>query len=153
MQQAVELWGSVTTLRASVGLVSQPYHAYLHKQQVELVRSQLSKQTFLAAWTRGTRLQPMTFAQLHATYQLPAHHTPPAEKPTPQSRKHLLGLTPRELDVLRCIADGLTNAQIAARLIVALPTVNSYQHALYKKLEVSSRSAALRKALDLHLLA
>lgn len=153
---AVELWGSVTTLRDSLGLVTQPFHLYLHKQQLALARTHLSKQAFSMSWTKGTKLQPLTFAQLNSIYNLPAQSTQPslpAEKPAQSARPdHQLGLTAREMDVLRCIADGLTNSQIAERLILAPSTVSSYQRTLYKKLKVSSRSTALLKALDLHLL-
>jgi DNA-binding CsgD family transcriptional regulator len=58
------------------------------------------------------------------------------------------GLTPREADVLRLVAEGLTDAQIAARLFVGRSTVNTHTRAIYGKLGVTSRAAATRLALD-----
>jgi DNA-binding NarL/FixJ family response regulator len=57
-------------------------------------------------------------------------------------------LTARESDVLRLLAQGLTDAQIAANLIVSRRTVHAHLRAIYRKLDVSSRSAATRWALE-----
>lgn len=52
------------------------------------------------------------------------------------------GLTARELEVLALIAEGLTNREIAARLVVSEHTVHRHTTNLYRKLGVSSRAAA-----------
>lgn len=62
------------------------------------------------------------------------------------------GLTAREMEVLRLLAQGLTSAQIAAQLVIGLVTVNSHVRSIYSKLGVSSRSAATRYAMEHHLL-
>ena len=49
--------------------------------------------------------------------------------------------------MLRLLAEGLTDAQIAARLFVSRNTVNSHAKAIFGKLGVSSRAAATRLAL------
>ena len=61
------------------------------------------------------------------------------------------GLTPREVEVLRQLARGLSNAQIAEALVVSLLTVKAHLRSIYSKLGVTSRSAATRYALDHHL--
>jgi DNA-binding NarL/FixJ family response regulator len=61
------------------------------------------------------------------------------------------GLTAREVEVLRLLARGLTNAQIARELIVSLLTVKAHVRSIYSKLGVTSRSAATRYALEHHL--
>jgi DNA-binding CsgD family transcriptional regulator len=58
------------------------------------------------------------------------------------------GLTPREVEVLRLVSTGLTNAQIAHHLSVTPRTVNAHLTAIYSKLGVASRSWAIRYALD-----
>jgi DNA-binding NarL/FixJ family response regulator len=63
-----------------------------------------------------------------------------------------LDLTPREMEVLRLLAHGLTSAQIAERLVIGLVTVNSHVRSIYSKLGVTSRAAATRYALEHQLL-
>jgi DNA-binding NarL/FixJ family response regulator len=52
------------------------------------------------------------------------------------------GLTKREIDVLRCIADGATNRQVAQHLFLSEKTVGRHLANIYAKLGVSSRTAA-----------
>jgi LuxR family transcriptional regulator, maltose regulon positive regulatory protein len=61
-------------------------------------------------------------------------------------------LSERELDVLRLIADGHSNQAIADRLIVAVSTVKKHVNNIYGKLDVQSRTQALLRARELHLL-
>ncbi|RIK36995.1 MAG: hypothetical protein DCC55_25585 [Chloroflexi bacterium] len=61
-------------------------------------------------------------------------------------------LTEREFEVLRLIADGLTNAEIAEELIIAIGTVKSYTGNIYGKLGVRSRTQAVARARELNLL-
>jgi DNA-binding CsgD family transcriptional regulator len=58
------------------------------------------------------------------------------------------GLTPREVEVLRLVAAGLTDAQVAERLSLSPRTVTTHLTSIYNKLSVSSRLAAARFALD-----
>ena len=51
-------------------------------------------------------------------------------------------LTSRELEVLQCISQGLTNQEIAARLVVEVGTVKNHVHNILEKLNVSSRDEA-----------
>ncbi|MCQ4347044.1 LuxR C-terminal-related transcriptional regulator [Pseudomonas stutzeri] len=61
-------------------------------------------------------------------------------------------LTRRELDVLRRMARGQTNQQLAEGLFVSLSTVKTHINNLFRKLEVGDRDAALRAARELRLL-
>ena len=55
------------------------------------------------------------------------------------------------MDVLRLLAQGLTSAQIARRLIIGVVTVNFHVRSIYSKLAVNSRAAATRYAVEHHL--
>ena len=61
------------------------------------------------------------------------------------------GLTAREVEVLKLVAAGLMNREIAERLAVSTRTVDAHLRSIYAKLGVKSRSAATRFALDHHL--
>ena len=61
------------------------------------------------------------------------------------------GLTPRELEVLTLVADGMRNAQIAERLVVSEKTVGHHVSAVLRKLDVTSRGEAAAKAVRLGL--
>jgi predicted ATPase/DNA-binding CsgD family transcriptional regulator len=59
------------------------------------------------------------------------------------------GLTSREIDVLHLVADGLTNAEIAERLVLSERTVHAHLRSIFDKLGVSSRTAAARAVASL----
>ncbi len=61
-------------------------------------------------------------------------------------------LTVRELEVLRLLAQELSNPQIAERLVVSRRTVDAHLRAIYEKLGVKSRDAAIRVSTEYGLL-
>ncbi len=61
-------------------------------------------------------------------------------------------LSPRELEVLALIESGHSNQAIAARLVISLPTVKRHISNIYAKLGVDSRTQAVARAKELHLL-
>jgi LuxR family maltose regulon positive regulatory protein len=61
-------------------------------------------------------------------------------------------LTPREVEILRLVSEGLTDAEIAARLVLSKHTVHRHLQNAYARLGCSSRAAAVAKANKLHLL-
>ncbi len=76
--------------------------------------------------------------------------------PTPRAgslhQDHLVEqLTEREREVLRLIADGHSNQEIATALIIALGTVKAHTSSIYRKLDVRGRTEAVIKARDLRL--
>jgi len=65
------------------------------------------------------------------------------------TRSHPAGLTSRQLEVLRLLAEGLTNAEIAERLVVSPRTAEHHVSAVLTKLGVTSRREAARRAAGL----
>jgi predicted ATPase/DNA-binding CsgD family transcriptional regulator len=57
-------------------------------------------------------------------------------------------LTKREVEVLRLIAEGLTDAQVADKLFLSTRTVQAHLRSIYSKLNVTTRSAATRYAME-----
>jgi DNA-binding NarL/FixJ family response regulator len=64
----------------------------------------------------------------------------------PQASGNSLGLTSRELEVLALIAEGLTDPQIAKRLVISEHTVHRHVSNILVKLSCSSRAAAVKRA-------
>ncbi|HEY4304930.1 MAG TPA: response regulator transcription factor [Gemmatimonadaceae bacterium] len=92
----------------------------------------------LRAVARGERyLAPTVTERLMARYQQPSRSS----------------LTERELDVLRCVARGDGNKQIAASLRIAEPTVKAHLVHIFEKLGVENRTAAARVARERGLIA
>ena len=57
-------------------------------------------------------------------------------------------LTPRQIEVLRLVARGMTNAEIADSLFLSRRTVHAHLRSIFHKLEVGHRSAATRFAIQ-----
>ncbi len=79
------------------------------------------------------------------------------QKPAPTSTTtatpptYPAGLTAREMEVLRLVAGGLTDVQVAEKLILSPRTVHAHISSIYSKLGVTSRSAATRYVIEHHL--
>jgi ATP/maltotriose-dependent transcriptional regulator MalT len=69
-----------------------------------------------------------------------------------RARRHEQLLTPRELEILRLVSEGLTDGEIAARLVLSKHTVHRHLQNAYARLGCSSRASAVAKANRLNLL-
>lgn len=67
--------------------------------------------------------------------------------PAPAVRE-LVPLTPRQVQVLRLVARGMTNVQIAEELFLSQRTVHAHLRDIFRKLRISNRSAATRWAME-----
>jgi DNA-binding NarL/FixJ family response regulator len=101
---------------------------------IEALRGTVAGKAFIDPAVAGKLLDQATSRQVHPTTQI-------TEK-----------LTEREIDVLRLIAHGLNNAEIAARLHLSEGTVRNHISAIFSKLEVADRTQAailaIRHGLD-----
>jgi len=152
---AAQLWGAAQALREALGAPLPPVERADYERVVAAAREQLEERSFTAAWAQGRRMTPeqALIAPAGAATSMPVStphpSSPPAEKAPPAYPD---GLTAREVEVLRLVALGLSNAEIAERLIISLLTVKAHMRSLYNKLGISSRSAATRYAIEHHLL-
>src|SRR3712207_4268275 len=70
-----------------------------------------------------------------------------AEPPPAAKQRGRMGLTAREIDVLRLVAQGMTDAEVGEKLVISPRTVNGHLTSIYSKLGVTSRTAAARFAI------
>jgi DNA-binding CsgD family transcriptional regulator len=75
----------------------------------------------------------------------PATSTPPTFE-VDRARLDAFGITPRELEILVLIAEGLSNREIAARLFVSENTVKTHSSRLFEKLDARRRTQAVQIA-------
>jgi LuxR family maltose regulon positive regulatory protein len=74
------------------------------------------------------------------------------QKGSPVRELFSVSLSKRELEILRLMAEGYSNTDIAAQLVVALSTVKSHVNTIYRKLQVENRTQAIARARSTHLL-
>ncbi|MEY5024724.1 MAG: hypothetical protein RLZZ244_252 [Verrucomicrobiota bacterium] len=77
------------------------------------------------------------------------HFAQPQRKAPPEAS---VDLKERERDILRLIVEGLLKKEIADRLNIGIHTVDTHMRAIYKKLQVTTRAAAVAKTLQSRLL-
>ena len=73
---------------------------------------------------------------------------PETPEETVAPRAYPAGLSAREAEVLRLVAAGLTNAEVAGRLFLSSRTVEWYLSSIYRKLGLHSRTEATRFAVE-----
>ena len=145
MVRAARLWGAEEALleRMEAAVYTYVPDRSLHRSQVAAARSQLDEEAFEEAWREG---RTMPFEQA-IEYALDRSTTP---EPAPAI--YPAGLSAREADVLRLVAQGMTNAQVAEELFISPRTVNWHLGSIYRKLDFNSRTEATRFAVEHDLL-
>ncbi len=109
------------------------------------------------AASRGIALEHVTkllsvFATPAAGERERAAPLPSSLLPRPAQGSLVEPLTAREIEVLQLIAEGASNGEIAAQLVIAMTTVKKHVSNIFGKLGVNSRTQAVARARDLNLL-
>lgn len=101
----------------------------------------------------GALLTPHDASAGTSTDAMPTHSQPLLQPvPLPDRDELIEPLTRHEREILRLIASGLSNKEIAAELSLSVNTIKMYTSQLYRKLDVRRRTEAVARARDLHLL-
>jgi predicted ATPase/DNA-binding CsgD family transcriptional regulator len=154
--RAARLYGYAESLRTLIGAPLTPIDRLYYQHSVAAVRAQLDEPTYLKTWTDGQAMTLEAALAEAVQVQAPMPPTPPSAPVKTQStspaRGNPFGLTARELEVLRLVTQGLTTTQIAAQLTISPRTADAHLRSIYGKLEVTSRAAATRAALERQLI-
>ena len=142
---AAQLWGAADALRDAIGVPIRPVDLADYERSVSAARVHLGERAFTTAWAQGRAMTPEQ--ALDAKGQKPA----PSPTTTLTPPTYPSGLTAREVEVLRLLAGGLTDLQIAEKLVLSPRTVHTHISSIYNKLGVTSRSKATRYAIEHHL--
>ncbi len=116
--------------------MSQPLKGLLHAW---ILDSPPERDAHLKAYA-----QRVLAAYDHPRTKVEPQPSPPAELSEP--------LSPRELEILQLVASGLTNQQIADRLVISIRTVKKHVENIHGKLGVGNRTHAVARARELRLL-
>jgi DNA-binding NarL/FixJ family response regulator len=130
-------------LREDIGLPLSQFDRYHPDYEgiLAAARSQLDEAAWEAALAEGRAMTPEEAIE----YALSEEGEEEVPVPPP---KETAGLSERELEVLRLVAEGLTDSQVAQRLYLSPRTVGFHLRSIYRKLGVPSRAAAARAAVE-----
>jgi DNA-binding CsgD family transcriptional regulator len=143
------LFGAAEAHRERLGVVMKPRQVSGYEQAVANARATLGVAAFDALWTEGRRLSSDE-ARAEAARVADAIQAALGSTPDHDMGHH--GLTPRELDVLRLVADGHSDREVAETLFVGSATVRTHLTSIFGKLGVGSRTAAVAAARRLGIL-
>ena len=135
-ERAVSLLAAADAIWAALDVPLMGRLGERHERVLAEARSRLGDGRLAVAWEEGRRLP------LSATVELVAAVGARTGIDAPE------GLTARELEVLALVAEGHTDAEVAEGLVVSLRTVHAHLRSIYRKLDVHTRSAATRYALE-----
>lgn len=143
---SARFFGAAEALREATGFVLDPAFESEHASAVKNLLSTLGPEAFARSWASGRALGVQA-ALSGATTMLDrlASLTSDCADSSIEAPGH--DLTPRELEVLRLVVEGLTDREIATTLYVARRTVSKHVESILRKLGVSSRGAAASTAL------
>jgi non-specific serine/threonine protein kinase len=139
--RAARIFGAAETLRAQHGTPVLPSEAPMVAADVAQVRAALGEEAFAVARAAGGHLT-IVDAIAEALTDKPSRRAPARDA---AHRAH--GLSRREMEVLRLIARGLTNQQIADRLCLSNRTVTTHASSILGKLGLASRTAVIAYAV------
>ncbi len=140
---AMRLFGMGET----IGKALSPLFRSSAVNTIATLRTQLDEATFAAAWAEGC-----SFTAEEAIAYALALPEIPISVPISAIPTYPAGLTAREVEVLRLVAQGLSYTEIADKLVISHRTVNTHVTSIYSKLGVTGRAAATSFALEHHLL-
>jgi non-specific serine/threonine protein kinase len=138
--QAARLFGAAARLAERIGMSFHLPERVAYDRAQAAIRGEIGETRYEAAWEEGRKLTG-EIAVAEALELLATWDKPAVSASTPE-RADDFGLTPRERDVLSCLATGNTDREIAAALFVSPRTIQTHVAHIRQKLGVSSRTEA-----------
>lgn len=138
MRRAARLIGATDALRDAIGFALAPFVAAIYDQARDHITRDLGGATLANQQEAGRRLSRQeALAEALEAVTVVANDGSSGPPSAPE------GLTARELEVLRLLADGRSNTQIAETLFISPRTVSTHLTSIFTKLDVSSRTEAV----------
>jgi non-specific serine/threonine protein kinase len=150
-EPAARLWGAAAALRDVLGAAIPPPDRVRVDAEATAARDRLGEAIFAAALENGRALTPEeAAAEAAAVGGAPEIATPDTCSDTDfpgEVGETVAGLTAREVEVLRLVVEGRSNAEIAEMLFISPRTASTHVGRILQKLGVSSRAAATSYAI------
>ena len=148
--RSARLFGAAESLQEAVDYRLVPQERAVLEPYRASVRSRLGTATWEEAVAEGETMGlDRAIAYALSNEKHPHHPSPVSSSASASSTpEHPAGLSPREVEVLGLVVEGLTNAQAARELFLSPRTVETHLTSIYQKLGVNSRAAATRFALE-----
>jgi DNA-binding CsgD family transcriptional regulator len=145
VEPAARLYGAIDAAAMVEG--TDPYGCYrpMHERTITSIQDTLGDEAFHAAWAAGRKMTVSEALAPILAHLFPDESGP--ETPRQSEATPAFGLSPREREVLRLVAQGKSNQEIADALFISLPTTKVHVHAILTKLNLESRTAAAAFAL------
>jgi DNA-binding NarL/FixJ family response regulator len=147
---AARLAGAAAEQYEQLGTWPRPPIQAAVERIVATVRGVLGETTYSAALSAGRALS-FEDALAEVRTLVESNGTPACDSAAGARPERRHGLTRREVDVLRLLADGLTDRDIAERLFITRRTASNHVAAILAKLDVPNRRAAAAEARRLGL--
>jgi predicted ATPase/DNA-binding CsgD family transcriptional regulator len=144
-EQATRLVAAATAMQAAIRFTLYPFEQAATRQRLDAMRRQLGEASFAAAWSAGWTLPPDNLAA-EAAALLDAILNVTSPVGPSHSSGAVFGLSPRELEVLRLMAAGHSNEEIAQQLFISRRTATTHVSHVYAKLGVTTRAQAIAVA-------
>ena len=123
---------------------------YLDERWIDTIRQSLGEHELAVAWREGHALSEDAMVDEALAFTLPAS-VPSQRQPKARSRVELK-ISPRELEVLRLLASGKSDREIAETLSVSHRTVTTHVTSILIKLGVANRVQAVAAAIQQNVL-
>jgi predicted ATPase/DNA-binding CsgD family transcriptional regulator len=147
--RAVRLWGAAEVFREKANAPLPPAYQSDYHKYLTLAHEKLGEKAYIAALLQGRELLPAAVIDLATHDDLIQVELPSTTGTESVSEFHL---TKREIEILRLVATGMTDEQVAERLFLSPRTVGKHLQSIYSKLSVNSRTAATHFALSHNLI-
>ncbi len=148
--RAARLFGAADALRQASSSSRSPADALNLETAIAGVRAELDESAWTRAWNEG---RTMSLQQAVEYALSPPEPALPSPAPRPTADAQVASLTPREREIVGLIAQGLTNRQIAHRLVLSQRTVDTHGFNIMRKLGLRGRAQVAAWATQQGLLA
>lgn len=144
-----KLFGAASALREKLGAPLESEELVEYDRHLVLSVQGAGKEQFERYLGAGRAMSSDAAVELALSPETaPAKGAPGAPQLPEQESEYPDDLTRREVEVLRLVASGMTDTQIAEQLTLSIRTVQAHIRSIYTKLDVNNRSGATRYAMD-----